>query len=113
MVKESLFYYLQDKSNIEEGKLRLLLEGDKADQLEEREKRALVQHLTHIKILDPACGSGAFPMGALQQMVRILNLLDPENKLYKEELQEKLKQELQFAIDKSNFDELQLSLIHI
>jgi adenine-specific DNA-methyltransferase len=110
MVKESLFYYLQDKSDIEDEKLRLLLEGDKADQLEEREKRALVQHLTHIKILDPACGSGAFPMGALQQMVRILNLLDPENKLYKEELQEKLKQELQFAIDKSNFDELKSNI---
>lgn len=110
MVKESLFYYLQDKSKIEEEKLKLLLEAHETEQLNEKERRTLVQHLTHIKILDPACGSGAFPMGVLQQMVRILNLLDPENIIYKEELQEKLKQELQFTIDKSNFEELKTNI---
>src|SRR5690625_4657311 len=106
MVKESLFYYLEDKSKLEEEKLRLLLEGNETDQLSEEEKRELVEHLTHIKILDPACGSGAFPMGVLQQLVRILNLLDPENILYKEKLQEKLKEDLQKTIDQSNFEEL-------
>src|SRR5690625_2502951 len=110
MVKESLFYYLEDKSKLEEEKLRLLLEGNETDQLSEEEKRELVEHLTHIKILDPACGSGAFPMGVLQQLVRILNLLDPENTIYKEKLQEKLKQELQLTIDKSNFEELKTNI---
>lgn len=31
------------------------------------------------KILDPACGSGAFPMGMLQAMVRLFERLDPNN----------------------------------
>jgi len=31
------------------------------------------------KILDPACGSGAFPMGILQAMVRLFRRLDPHN----------------------------------
>lgn len=110
MVKESLFYYLQDKSETEEEKLRLLLEGNETEQLSENEKRTLVQLLTHVKILDPACGSGAFPMGALQQMVRMLNLLDPGNTIYKEELQEKLKQELQSTIDQSDFEELKTNI---
>ena len=36
------------------------------------------------KVLDPACGSGAFPVGMLQQMVHILSQLDPSNKLWKQ-----------------------------
>ena len=35
-------------------------------------------------MLDPACGSGAFPMGMLQQMVHILNRIDPNNEQWKE-----------------------------
>ncbi len=31
------------------------------------------------KILDPACGSGAFPMGMLQKLVYIIHKLDPAN----------------------------------
>src|SRR5690625_1837388 len=45
-------------------------------------------------------------MGVLQEMVRLLNVLDPENILYKEKLQEKLKEDLQKTIDQSNFEEL-------
>lgn len=32
------------------------------------------------KILDPACGSGAFPMGIMSAMVEILRTVDPDNK---------------------------------
>ncbi len=32
------------------------------------------------KILDPACGSGAFPMGIMSAMVEILRSVDPDNK---------------------------------
>ena len=31
------------------------------------------------KILDPACGSGAFPMGMLQKLVYTIHKLDPDN----------------------------------
>src|SRR5690625_4533485 len=106
MVKESLYYHLKEKNKITDEKLRLLIEADDVTELSAEEKHNLVDSLTHIKILDPACGSGAFPMGVLQQMVRLLNTLDPENSIYKEKLQNKLKQELTDAIDKSDFDEL-------
>ncbi len=43
-----------------------------------------MQSLYDCKILDPACGSGAFPMGMLQQMVHILGRIDPDNEQWKE-----------------------------
>ena len=35
-------------------------------------------------MLDPACGSGAFPMGVLQKLVHILHKLDPHNQMWKQ-----------------------------
>jgi hypothetical protein len=40
---------------------------------------AIVEALDKFKMLDPACGSGAFPMGMLHRMVAILKLVDPSN----------------------------------
>ena len=46
-----------------------------------------------IKILDPACGSGAFPMGILHKLVLVLHKLDPENKYwYKLQYQKAIKE---------------------
>jgi adenine-specific DNA-methyltransferase len=41
-------------------------------------------------ILDPACGSGAFPMGVLHKLVHILAKLDPNDRLWKERQLEKV-----------------------
>jgi type I restriction-modification system DNA methylase subunit len=43
---------------------------------------ALIRAIDACKILDPACGSGAFPMGTLQKLVYILGKLDPRDKLW-------------------------------
>ncbi|MCF7837428.1 MAG: Eco57I restriction-modification methylase domain-containing protein [Candidatus Marinimicrobia bacterium] len=48
------------------------------------ERRALVEALYRCRILDPACGSGAFPMGVLLKMVHLLQRLDPKNTLWHE-----------------------------
>jgi len=48
------------------------------------ERRDLVNALYHCRILDPACGSGAFPMGLLLKMVNLLQRLDPKNTLWHE-----------------------------
>jgi len=45
-----------------------------------------MQSLYRCKILDPACGSGAFPVGILQQMVHILTQIDPDNSRWKDML---------------------------
>jgi len=50
----------------------------------EREVSALLDSIHVCKILDPACGSGAFPMGILQKLVFIIHKLDPDNARWKQ-----------------------------
>ena len=63
--------------------------------------KQIVYALDRAKILDPAAGSGAFPMGMLQKMVHILQKLDPTNELWKEVQLEKAMTETKdaYAID--------------
>lgn len=49
----------------------------------ERETAALLDAIHTCKILDPACGSGAFPMGMLHKLVYIIHKLDPDNARWK------------------------------
>ena len=44
----------------------------------------LIAAIDALKILDPACGSGAFPMGVLHKLVYILGKLDPDNDRWKQ-----------------------------
>jgi hypothetical protein len=50
----------------------------------EQEKATLITAIDEVKILDPACGSGAFPMGVLHKLVYILGKLDPDNERWKQ-----------------------------
>jgi adenine-specific DNA-methyltransferase len=43
------------------------------------EVERLIAAIDRVKILDPACGSGACPMGVLHRLVFILGRLDPDN----------------------------------
>ena len=47
------------------------------------EVATLIAAIDALKILDPACGSGAFPMGVLHKLVYILGKLDPDNDRWK------------------------------
>ncbi|GHU08115.1 hypothetical protein FACS1894151_03490 [Spirochaetia bacterium] len=49
----------------------------------------LINAIDTCKILDPACGSGAFPMGVLHKLTFILGKLDPHNKLWAQKQREK------------------------
>lgn len=62
-------------------------------------QRAIITALSSCTILDPACGSGAFPMGILQKMVHILQKLDPDNKIWKEVQLAKAEQESKAAFE--------------
>ncbi|MCW1888263.1 MAG: Eco57I restriction-modification methylase domain-containing protein [Candidatus Moranbacteria bacterium] len=92
MVDQSLTEYLKTKTSIEEIKIRALLSYDLDDDLEfpltEDDKVSVVKAIDELKILDPACGSGAYPIGVLQKIVYVLQQIDPECKLW---LDEKLK----------------------
>ena len=62
-------------------------------------QRVIITALSTCTILDPACGSGAFPMGILQKMVHILQKLDPENTIWKEVQRKKAEAQTLEAFD--------------
>ena len=81
MVDEALVFHFA--SVVSEAKLRLLL-GDHAENpLSPEETEQLIAAIEKTRILDPACGSGAFPMGALNRLVHLLAILDPKNVAWK------------------------------
>lgn len=83
MVNESLINYLQTKlPNLQEAEVRDLFENETPTStlLNDSETcKAIANQLKAIKILDPACGSGAFPMGILSKMVEVLEKLGATN----------------------------------
>ena len=86
MVDSSLLEYLKEKSGIDEIKLRALISYSKEDDhlavFDNQEKKKIINALYTITILDPACGSGAFPIGMLQKIVYILQEIDPDANLW-------------------------------
>jgi hypothetical protein len=89
MVNDSLFHYLSkfvetDYPNIPESKKSVtqLVYFNTFDASDKKLSEAIVKGLDKFKMLDPACGSGAFPMGMLHRMVDILKLVDPHNELW-------------------------------
>ena len=78
MVDESLKVYLKNHLPSFSSKLiNELFEGqDLTADFDDITKRKQIAECLHkVKILDPACGSGAFPMGILNRMVYILEKL--------------------------------------
>jgi len=78
MVDESLKVYLKNHLPSFSSKLiNELFEGQDltADFDDITKRKQIAECLRKVKILDPACGSGAFPMGILNRMVYILEKL--------------------------------------
>ncbi len=88
MVDQSLLEYLKTKTKIDEKKLSAMISYDLTDDaeypLKVEEKKEIISAIESLKILDPACGSGAYPIGALQKIVYILQQIDPDCKLWLE-----------------------------
>jgi tRNA1(Val) A37 N6-methylase TrmN6 len=75
----------QGKEDELEEKLRTLFSyTDEQPFKDPSHKKALINAIDNCEVLDPACGSGAFPMGMLQKMVHVLQKLDPQNEEWKE-----------------------------
>lgn len=85
MVDESLIAHLKRTVGEEfESEYRKLISYvDEEILLSKEQKLQVMEAIYHCKVLDPACGSGAFPVGMLQQMVHILSQLDPTNEQWK------------------------------
>jgi hypothetical protein len=83
MVDEALVAYLESKlQNSPDAQTRLrqlLAYTPDQPQFTEAERNQLIAAIDNVKVLDPACGSGAFPMGVLHKLVLLLAKLDPNN----------------------------------
>lgn len=77
MVSSSLLEYLKSKTDLDEEVLKNIIFKNQEPQ-HDYEKNDILKAIAKLKILDPACGSGAFPMGLLQKIVKILNLIDED-----------------------------------
>ena len=76
-----------------EDRLRTLFAyTEKEHAFSDGEVDALIEAIDTCKILDPACGSGAFPMGILHKLVFILGKLDPHNERWKRKQIERAEQ---------------------
>lgn len=117
MVDQSLVAYLLPKINHPTNAKQLLeqlLAYDSFDNpFDQQQTIALVEALNQLKILDPACGSGAFPMGILHKMVHLLQQLDPDNQLWKNQQREKIIGPEIEKIEKSIDHAEQISVEHI
>lgn len=48
--------------------------------------KLIIHKLLETTVLDPACGSGAFPMGMLEEMMQVLTTVDPDGKVWVAEM---------------------------
>ncbi len=78
MVDESLIAYLGDNAFV-----RSLFRTDFTfDKTKTDDYQKIAEKLKAVKVLDPACGSGAFPMGLLNRMIDILERISPDERVY-------------------------------
>ena len=118
MVDESLKAHLTralvEKAAMKEPDARAGLDllfaySEKAHAFTPAEVVCLIAAIDALKILDPACGSGAFPMGVLHKLVYILGKLDYDNERWKQTQLAKLdsapmREELERAFADNNDD---------
>lgn len=85
MVDEALVVHLAERvPAATEAQLRDLLSWERdTHDLPPAIVSALIDAIDSLKSLDPACGSGAFPMGLLQKLVHLLKKLDDGNRQWK------------------------------
>ena len=75
------------------------------------ERFQILRYIDECKILDPACGSGAFPMGILQKMVYVIHKLDPQNDNWKQIQIQKISNDTKLTPKEKN--ELQKELLTV
>ena len=78
MVDESLIAYLGDSELIRS----IFNNNFTFDESKVDEYNKIADKLKSVKVLDPACGSGAFPMGLLNRMIDILERISPDESIY-------------------------------
>ncbi len=111
MVEEALVATLSQKCDPTDGdtklwdeRLHYLLDyaqtfDDANEWFDDLETDGIVRAISELKILDPAVGSGAFPMGMLHKLTLALRRLDPDNSRWEKLQKERAIQRAEIAFD--------------
>ena len=117
VLSEKVTSLVGDKSFLHE-RLQYLFdyEGDHDDArelFEPDERTGLIRAIAEIKIIDPAVGSGAFPMGVLHRLTLGLQRLDPDNSQWEKIQKELAIERAGLAFDIDDLDERSEELVEI
>ena len=111
MVEEALVATLSQKCDPTDGdaklwdeRLHYLLDyaqafDDASEWFDDAETDGIVRAISELKVLDPAVGSGAFPMGMLHKLTLALRRLDPDNSRWEQLQKERAVQRAEVAFD--------------
>ncbi|MDE2688513.1 MAG: N-6 DNA methylase [Chloroflexota bacterium] len=125
MVDKALVASLSDTIQSHDGdrkylrdRLRYLLDyadafGDADTLFTEYEREAIVRAIAEVKVLDPAVGSGAFPMSMLHKLTLALRRLDEDNQLWEALQKEMATERAAAAFDTSDPQEREDELTEI
>ena len=87
---EERLHYLLDYAQVSD---------DASGWFDSREAEGIVRAISDLKILDPAVGSGAFPMGVLHKLTLALRRLDPDNNRWEQLQKERAAKRAEVAFD--------------
>ena len=125
MVEEALVATLSQKCNPTDGdtelwaeRLHYLLDyaqafDDANEWFDNAETDGIVRAISELKILDPAVGSGAFPMGMLHKLTLALRRLDPDNTRWEKLQKERAIQRAEVAFDTQDDEARREELVEI
>ena len=125
MVEEALVATLAEKAQPDDGdavywqeRLRYLLDYEDAfddahELFEAAEAEGLVRAIAESKVLDPAVGSGAFPMGILHKLTLALQRIDPGNQRWQALQKERASQRADEAFETKDQQERDAELLAI
>ncbi|WKZ69976.1 MAG: TaqI-like C-terminal specificity domain-containing protein [Melioribacteraceae bacterium] len=77
--------WIDNEGKLEDELRKLVSYSEDSISFTDKETDILINAINNCKILDPAVGSGAFPMGVLHKLVLILSKLDPHNTKWKQQ----------------------------
>ena len=118
MVDEALVAVLSKKCTVDKDWLRSLLDyaqtSDHGKKWSDNpEAGCIVDVISQLKIMDPAVGSGAFPMGILHKLTLALRRLDPNNNRWEQLQQDRAGKRAEAAFKISNQQERDVELAEI
>ncbi len=74
----------QEQETSKQDALDTLFDTNSENPFDEKTTKKIINLINELRVVDPAVGSGAFPMAVLKKLVFILGKLDPANNFWKQ-----------------------------